>query len=126
LERANAKPDLLVKPPVVIAQNFALHQTGTQRKTAVRRRHLREELWRRAGHHARYCVQRIELDLLARSGQQHLQPLQRMRSEKRRGLWAAMNRHEHHAHGIIAGVEPPGWRSEARIEGSLIGGMSCH
>jgi hypothetical protein len=117
-------PDLLVKPPVVIAQNLSLHQAWAQRKTAVRRGNLREELWGRAGRHARYCVQRIELDLLARGGQQHLQPLQRIRPEKRRGLWAAMNRHEHHAHGIIAGVETPGWRSVTRIEVSMVGGMS--
>jgi hypothetical protein len=117
-------PDLLVKPPVVIAQNLSLHHAWAQRKTAVRRGHLREEFWRRAGRHARHCVQRIDLDLSARSGQQHLQPLQRMRSEKRRRLRAVMNRHEHHAHGIIAGVETPGRRSETRIEVSLVGGMS--
>jgi hypothetical protein len=74
----------------------------------------------------RYFVQRIDFDLLAWSGQQDLQPLQRMRSEKRRGLRVAVNRDERHAHGIIAGVESPGGRSEMLIEGSLPGGMSCH
>jgi hypothetical protein len=106
LKRANVTPDLLVEPPVVVAQNLSLHQAGAQRKTAFHRWHLREELWRRAWSHARHCVQRIDLDLLARRGQHHLQPLQRMRPQKRRGLRVAMNRHEHHAHGIIDGVEP--------------------
>jgi hypothetical protein len=47
-----------------------------------------------------------------------------VRAEKRRRLRAAMNRHEHHAHGTIAGVETLGWRPAARIEVSLVGEMS--
>jgi hypothetical protein len=75
LKRANVSPDLLVEPPVVITQNFALHQARAQRKGGVRRRHLREELWRRAGYRAGHCAQRVQLDLLAGRGQQNLQPL---------------------------------------------------
>jgi hypothetical protein len=75
LKRANVPPDLLVEPPVVITQNFALHQAGAQRKAGVRRGYLREELWRRAGHRAGHCAQRVQLDFFAGRGQQNLQPL---------------------------------------------------
>jgi len=83
-------------------------------------------LWRRACRRARHCVQRVQVDFLAGRGQQHSQSLQRVRAEKGRRLQGMMDRHEQHAHGIVAGVGSMKRRSRARVESRLVGGMSCH